>query len=140
MGRVTAEQELGLDSIIESGSRLRSIVDRILELCSVDIGMSRFLPERFPVGEALSNSLERMGELSGRADVTIFPVFEEDLGFIVADESKFSFILEELLTNALKFSPHGSRITVSARRIRGTGPRKREFLEIQVADQGLGIR
>ena len=140
MGRVTAEQELGLDSIIESGSRLRSIVDRILELCSVDIGMSRFLPERFPVGEALSNSLERMGELSGSADVTIFPVFEEDLGFIVADESKFSFILEELLTNALKFSPHGSRITVSARRIRGTGPRKREFLEIQVADQGLGIR
>jgi diguanylate cyclase (GGDEF)-like protein len=140
MGRVTAEQELGLESIIECGSRLRSIVDRILELCSVDIGMSRFLPERFQVVEVLNKTLERMAELSARSGVTVFPFFDEELGFIIADEPKFSFVIEELLTNAIKFSPHGSQIKVSARQIKGTGTGERDFLEIEVTDQGLGIR
>lgn len=140
MGRVTAEQELGLDSIIECGSRLRSIVDRILELCSVDIGMSRFLPERFQVVEVLNKTLERMAELSARSGVTVFPCFDEELGFIIADEPKFAFVVEELLTNAIKFSPHGSQIKVSARQIKGTGPVERDFLEIEVTDQGMGIR
>src|SRR6266567_2143297 len=140
MGRVTAEQELGLESIIECGSRLRSIVDRILELCSVDIGMSRFLPERFQVVEVLNKTLESMAELSARSGVNVFPSFDEDLGFIIADEPKFAFVVEELLTNAIKFSPQGSQIKVSARQIKGTGPGERDFLEIEVTDQGLGIR
>jgi len=140
MGRVTAEQELGLESIIDCGSRLRSIVDRILELCSVDIGMSRFLPERFQVVEVLNKTVERMAELSARSGVSVFPFFDEDLGVIIADEPKFAFVVEELLTNAIKFSPHGSQIKVSARQIQGTGPGERDFLEIEVTDQGLGIR
>jgi diguanylate cyclase (GGDEF)-like protein len=140
MGRVTAEQELGLESIIECGSRLRSIVDRILELCSVDIGMSRFLPERFQVVEVLNKTLEGMAKLSARSGVTVFPFFDEDLGFIIADEPKFAFVVEELLTNAVKFSPHGSQIKISARQIKRTGPGERDFLEIEVTDQGLGIR
>ncbi|MCM2358621.1 MAG: diguanylate cyclase [Geobacteraceae bacterium] len=139
MGGLTAEQKAGLDSIIESGSGLRAIVDRILELCSADIGMSRFLPERFPVAEVLTRTLERMAELSGKYGIAIVPSFPAELGAIIADEQKFAFVVEELLTNALKFSAHGARITVTARQVKGGGG-EREFLEISVADQGPGIR
>ncbi|HEY6873777.1 MAG TPA: diguanylate cyclase [Geobacteraceae bacterium] len=137
MGGLTAEQKAGLDAIIECGSRLRSIVDRILELCSVDIGMTRFLPERFTVADALNKTLERLAEQSAKCGVAVVSSFAGDLGAIIADEHKFAFILEELLTNALKFSASGSRITVSARLVQGGG--EQEFLEIAVADQGVGI-
>lgn len=138
MGGLTTEQKTGLESIIECGSRLRSIVDRILELSTIDIGMTRFLPERFNVPEALAGVMERTAALSEKHGVTVDSRFADGLGTIVADEQKFSFVVEELLTNALKFSRRGSRIKVSARPVRSAG--HRDFLEIAVADQGLGIR
>ncbi|HEX8961334.1 MAG TPA: diguanylate cyclase [Geobacteraceae bacterium] len=136
-GGLSAEQKQRLDAIIESSSRLRSVVDRILELCSVDIGVSRFLPERFPVAEVLKRNLERTTELSVKSGIAVVSSIAGDLGTIIADENKFGFIVEELLTNALKFSAPGSRIKVSARLARGGGDR--EFLEIAVSDQGTGI-
>src|SRR5512136_1913725 len=54
MGDLNHEQRACLDSIAESSSRLRSIVDKILELCNIDIGMTRFLPKRLPAAERLT--------------------------------------------------------------------------------------
>ncbi len=137
MEGLSAEHKQRLDAIIECGSRLRSVVDRILELCTVDIGVSRFMPERFSVAEVLKRNLERTAELSAKSGVAVVSSIAGNLGAIVADENKFGFIVEELLTNARKFSPPGSLIKVSARLARGGG--KKEFLEIAVADQGTGI-
>ena len=57
MGGISPEQRACLDSIVESSSRLRAIVDRILELCAIDIGMTRFLPKRFPVAETTTSRI-----------------------------------------------------------------------------------
>ena len=46
-GALNAAQQGSLDAIIESSRQLRSMMERILELCNVDIGMTRFLPQRF---------------------------------------------------------------------------------------------
>src|SRR5512136_1832402 len=117
-GELNREQRNCLDSIAESSSRLRSIVDKILELCNIDIGMSRFLPKRFLVAEILAESVAGVRELSGKRGSSISLYYQEGLGPIVVDENKFCFILEELLTNALKFSASGSCVRVVARQVR----------------------
>jgi signal transduction histidine kinase len=62
--------------------------------------------------------------------------FELDLpsgGVIVeADREKLSQVLLSLVENAVKFSPHGGRILISARR-------RPESAEVRVSDQGVGI-
>ena len=139
MGKISPEQQACLDSIAESSSRLRAIVDRILELCAIDIGMTRFLPKSFPVPEIVAKTVAGRRELAENRGITISADCQEGLGPIVADENKFSFILEELLTNALKFSPQGSHIGVSAREVRAASDGERKYLEVSVADQGPGI-
>jgi diguanylate cyclase (GGDEF)-like protein len=139
MGEISAEQRACLDSIAESSSRLRAIVDRILELCDIDIGMTRFLPKNFPVAETVMETVAGRQELAENRGITISADCQEGLGPVVADENKFSFILEELLTNALKFSTRGSRIRVSAREMRVADDGERKYLEVAVADQGPGI-
>ena len=141
MGELTYEEKSGLDDIFESCSRLRAIVDRILGLCTVDIGMTRFMPERFPLAEVLEKTMERLADLAAEQGITITTSFDEELETLTADEHKFTFIIEELVTNALKFSPQGSRILVAARQLKNVADRdgERPFVEFAVTDQGPGI-
>jgi diguanylate cyclase (GGDEF)-like protein len=139
MGDISAEQRACLDSIAESGSRLRAIVDRILELCAIDIGMSRFLPKSFSVAEILTQTVARLRGAAANRDITVELHLQEGLAPIIADENKFAFILEELLTNARKFTVRASRIRVCVREVRVASDGERKFLEVSVADQGPGI-
>ena len=128
-----------LENILENCIRVRSMVDRILELCSINVGMSRFLPERFGLQAALQKILEGIRESAGKKKIDLNVIYRGDPGSITADEKKFRFIMEELLTNALKFSAAGSQITISAREVRVTDENSGKFVEISVTDQGVGI-
>jgi two-component system phosphate regulon sensor histidine kinase PhoR len=55
-----------------------------------------------------------------------------DLPTVVADEDKIDQVLTNLINNAIKYSPEGGPVTVSARNARGE-------VEITVADHGIGI-
>jgi diguanylate cyclase (GGDEF)-like protein len=128
-----------LKNILENSVRVRSMIDRILELCSVDIGMSRFLPESFDLRATLETILGDLSVPAGTKEITIQTRYQGDMGHITADEKKFRFIMEELLTNALKFSPPGSRISVFAREVKVSDESAGRFVEISVTDEGVGI-
>jgi len=142
MGPLTEQQRSGLDAIIDSGSRLRSQVDRILDLCNLDIGMTRFMPERLSVAELLTTTLERLEERARKRRVTVTPRFDRKIGAVTADKQKLSFIIDELVGNAIKVSAQGARILVTARQARmateGEGGTQ-QFVEFSVEDQGPGI-
>lgn len=139
MGEVNPDQRRCLEGIIIRGMRLQRMLQRVLELCSSDLGMAVFLPREFPVQDALDRVVKSLQERAGRQGVTIDASCVDGEGTLLADEGKFSFIIEELTTNALKFSPRGSRITVRLRDVTAGSPQER-FLEVAVSDQGQGIR
>lgn len=139
MGEVNPDQRRCLDAILVRGMRLQRMLQRVLELCSSDLGMAVFLPREFAVEEALERVVKRLRARAEKQGVTIDAGCIDRGATILADEGKFSFIIEELTTNALKFSPRGSRITVRLRDVT-VGGREERFLEVAVADQGQGIR
>jgi len=51
---------------------------------------------------------------------------------VVADPKNIEEVLNNLLTNAINYSPEGGKVTVTAR---GVG----QFVEIKVSDTGVGI-
>ncbi len=128
-----------LENILENSVRVRSMIDRILELCSVDLGMSRFLPESFDLQSAVEKILVDLTEFAQDKGITILTRYQGDMGRIIADEKKFRFIMEELLTNAIKFSPTGSQVSVSGQEVKVSDESTGSFVEISVADQGVGI-
>jgi len=97
-------------------------------------------------------------ERATRHRVAVKCTVDDRLGEFVGDERKLRQILLNLLSNAVKFTPPGGRITVTARRVsgvRGQGPgtdsesptpdlqpptpTTSEWLELAVADTGIGI-
>jgi signal transduction histidine kinase len=71
-------------------------------------------------------------ERAQRHDITLGLDAAPELGEITADERKFKQILINLLTNAVKFTPDGGRIDVSAHRDAGN-------VVVAVHDTGIGI-
>ncbi|WP_298273104.1 diguanylate cyclase [Geobacter sp.] len=139
MGSVSREQGICLETIIARGKRLQRMLERVLELCSSDLGMAVFLPKEFAAREVVERVVERVREESGKREVAIETSCAGAECTVMADEGKFSFIVEELLTNALKFSSRGGRITIALREVADPAAADRHWIELRVTDEGRGI-
>jgi signal transduction histidine kinase len=71
-------------------------------------------------------------ERASRKGIALALEAPADLGRVEADERKVKQVLFNLLTNAVKFTPGGGEVTLSARRTDGG-------VEAAVADTGVGI-
>lgn len=139
MGAVSREQRIGLETIISRGQGIQRLLERVLALCNSDLGTAVFLPKEFPVDEPLTRVLDQLSETAARQGIAIVAQRDETVGTITADEGKFTFIIDELLTNALHFSDRGGTITVALRPVAARNDAEPGFLEIRVEDQGRGI-
>jgi len=155
-GTLTAEQDLYVDSIHDSGKHLLALISDLLDLSKVEAGRIELQPQPFFLPEALQAALytiRRQAEVKG---LQLSLSIDEGLSMLTADPIRFNQILYNLLSNAVKFTPDAGRIAVTAKRgSRGKGLESSEaspqdpepyalypgdFVEISVADTGIGIK
>ncbi|MBK5227085.1 MAG: HAMP domain-containing protein [Actinobacteria bacterium] len=123
--------------ILESTGRLERIVELLVDFSAMEAG--RLAPKRSRVD--IRALIERLGESwpersPGHEFVIEAP---ESLPAVVGDERLLKRTIEEMIDNAVKFSPGGGAISVSARRVASNGSEGRGAVEIVVSDQGIGI-
>jgi two-component system, NtrC family, sensor kinase len=131
-GELTEKQEEYLKDIMESGQHLLSLINDILDLSKIEAGRMELELTEFDLPQAIDNALTLVRERAGRRGIALHQAVDERLGEIRGDERKVKQVLLNLLSNALKFTPEGGRIDVSARFQDGSA-------EISVTDTGVGI-
>ena len=131
-GELNAKQDDYLKDIHSSGRHLLTLINDILDLSKIEAGRMELEPSPFDVSTAISNALTLVRERAQRHGIALAQSVDPALGDIVADERKFKQILINLLTNAVKFTPDGGRVDVTARRAE-------RHAEIAVRDTGIGI-
>jgi signal transduction histidine kinase/HAMP domain-containing protein len=131
-GELNDKQAEYVDDIHSSGQHLLSLINDILDLSKIEAGRMELHRSRFHLPAALNNAVLLVRERAARHGIELKSDIDPRLGEIQADELRFKQILLNLLSNALKFTPPGGRVTVSARKT-PTGTR------IAVADTGIGI-
>jgi len=89
-------------------------------------------PAKFDLPSAIGNAMTLIRERAQRHGIGLSVHVDPGIGEIVADERKLKQILLNLLTNAVKFTPDGGKVDVSARRDDGS-------VLIAVRDTGIGI-
>jgi signal transduction histidine kinase len=136
LGMITEKQEKGLVVVQRNLERLSKTINALLDFSRMDVGRIALNLQPFALAPlleqivtALRSELERKG-LKLTADI------ERDLPPVIGDREKLSAVLENLIINALKFTPEGGRITVSASRAGAPG---RPSARIRVSDTGVGI-
>ena len=131
-GELNEKQDEYLKDIYASGQHLLSLINDILDLSKIEAGRMELEVTDFDLPSAIDNALILVRERASRRGITLGHSVDERLGMIRGDERKVKQVLLNLLSNALKFTPEGGRIDVSARLQGGAA-------EIAVADTGVGI-
>lgn len=118
--------------INDSGQHLLSVVNSILDMSKMESGSFEILPEPFAPREVLlsgSNLLALKARDNGIELVTRVP---ENLPQMVGDPRAFRQIVLNLVSNAIKFTERGGRVTISARV-------EAARMVLRVMDNGVGI-
>ncbi|MEO5764561.1 MAG: GAF domain-containing protein, partial [Casimicrobiaceae bacterium] len=131
-GEVNEKQDDYLKDIHSSGKHLLGLINDILDLSKVEAGRMELEPASFDLPTAIGNAMTLIRERAQRHGIALAVVVEPGIGEVVADERKLKQILLNLLTNAVKFTPDGGKVDVSARRGAGS-------IAIAVRDTGIGI-
>lgn len=131
-GSLTSQQKEFLQQIYDSNERQLRIVDDLLSVARLDAG--RMTLSRSPVDVAdLIRTVEReMGPLVTARGQTLVVKIPKPLPILQADSDKLIMVLDNLLSNASKYTRVGGKITVRADIV---GRR----LQVAVTDTGVGI-
>lgn len=130
--RSTAQLPRGL-AVIERNARTQSrLIADILDVSRMDLGKLRLDLEAVDAAELVRGAVAVL-EPSSVDKRLVLDLALEDLGQpLVVDAARLQQILWNLLTNAIKFSPEGGRITIGLQRIG-------DWAVLRVCDQGRGI-
>jgi len=131
-GGVNTKQAEYLADILESGRHLLSLINDILDLSKIEAGRMELDLADFSLPSAIENAVTLIRERAHRRGITLERALDDRVGAVRADERKVKQVLLNLLTNALKFTPEGGRISVQAC-VRGGAA------EVRVTDTGIGI-
>jgi signal transduction histidine kinase len=118
--------------MLQQSERLGALVDQLLELARLESGDLPLDREPVALGPLVERVVTEVGVARASDDVHVDNRVPEDLEPVLADEGRLHQVLFNLLDNAVRFSPEGGEVTVSAHR-------SNDHMEVRVTDDGPGI-
>lgn len=131
-GKLTAEQKELVQNIRQDNERMLKILSELLNLSQVEAGKIELNKERFRPEAIVRNAIETVASAAKEKGIHLVESFEGDLPELFADAEKTTWVLNNFLTNAVKYSPAGSRIETGIQR-------NEEGVLFFVKDEGPGI-
>ena len=156
LGALNPKQTEYIETISTSGRHLLALINDILNLAKIEAGKINLNIQQHSALDIVGYAVTFVLETAMQAGVKVkFEPSEDSAGSIAADDIKLKQILYNLLSNAIKFTPAGGKVTVSTRRttleevrtadrqaaeqLAAANPPAACYLEIKVADSGIGI-
>jgi signal transduction histidine kinase len=130
MGEINPDLRRTLAIVDQRTDAITRLVNDVISLEQVEMGKFEFQP--VSLAEVATASVEGAAMTAKRSNVDIELQVADDLPLVHADPGRLGQVFDNLLGNAIKFSPAGSSITV---RVRRDGA----FARADVEDQGIGI-
>jgi cell cycle sensor histidine kinase DivJ len=120
------------DLIHESGAHLLELINDVLDMSKIEAERFELAREDFDARDAIAAVLRLMRGQADRAGISLRGDLSAESLEAEADRRAIKQIAFNLISNALKFTPKGGSVTVSAHPVG-------EVLEIVVTDTGVGI-
>ncbi|HJP89421.1 MAG TPA: response regulator [Candidatus Limnocylindrales bacterium] len=114
-----------------SGLHLLELINEVLDLARVEAGRPDLRPSAFDLAPLLAETIAAMRPLAERKSLTFTLETPGELP-LVADPARMRQVVFNLVSNAIKFTPSGGRVTVR-------GSTAGEFVMLSVEDTGVGI-
>jgi signal transduction histidine kinase len=117
--------------IRKSALLLFGLLENLLEWSRLQRNAIQIEKQHYPLKRIITMSLDALRENASKKQISIFVNVEEDMTVHV-DDKMIQSVFRNLISNAIKFTPRGGKVSISARK-------KTNATEIIVSDTGVGI-
>ena len=131
-GPVTEKQQEILSRAADKILNLNNLVSELLDLSRIESGLISHEKEQLDMGQLLAGQISFHSPYGTEKQISIHFDCQDDLPSILANRQNMEEVCSNLITNAIKYSPVGSTIKISA-------TVENEYLKLQFADTGFGI-
>ncbi|QPD05479.1 MAG: hypothetical protein Nkreftii_003253 [Candidatus Nitrospira kreftii] len=130
-----------LNIILKQSDRLNLIIEDLLELSKIESGRISMKEEPLDLQTLVERTLSMIKPMADKNRHHLVTAIMSSLPPVAGDEGRLAQVLTNLLDNAIKYTPAGGTITVSA--ALAPSPRSSErpatAIDLSVADTGIGI-
>lgn len=120
------------EQIHDSGMRLLLLMNDLLDLAKLEAGKTRYTYTDFDLLSLLEQICSDIMSKSKEKEIVIQNEIKQNLQEIKADKDKLTQVIQNLLSNALKYSYQGSQVTLKL-------TKDNEFIILCVENHGVGI-
>ncbi len=131
-GAMNDEQKALAESIKESSNRLLEITSELLKMTQVEAGKLQLNPKITKPIELIEYAIKANQVQADRFNCHIEVEYPEKISKLFVDSEKIAWVLTNLLSNAIHYTPENGRIIIGARQ-------QGHSVEIYVQDFGKGI-
>ncbi len=121
-----------VDGIRRAGEQMQRLIEDLLDVASVEAGQLRLEPVEVQASELLAEVAALHGPTAATRSVELVSD-ASDAGPVRCDRQRVLQVLGNLVANALRYAPPGTRVRLAA-------ARAGDVVQVSVADQGPGIR
>jgi PAS domain S-box-containing protein len=132
LGPLNASQKDYLSEIYTSNRRMIDLVNALLNVSRIDMGTFAIEPEPTDIQAIAESVLKELFVKIQESNLTVTHFYEEDLPKVTVDPKLMRIIIQNLLSNAMKYTPKGGSVALSL-------TKDTESMLIKVSDSGVGI-
>ena len=132
-------QTMGIEEIKEitlsmktSATNIYSLLENLLEWSRLRRGVMDFIPEKINLKKKIEECVAVLSESARKKGIEILISIPEVID-VLADSHMFDTVIRNLISNAIKFTPVGGKVTLTA------GYIEDHTVEIKISDSGIGM-
>ena len=133
MGHLNDDQKQIIKAIREDSDRLTKLVNDLLELTRIESGKAIFKIKEYAIDDIIECAIKPFYQIAEHQDKSLYFKCEEEMPHVIADFEKITWVLNNLISNALKYTNAGDEIIINAY------VNKENMMCVTVKDTGLGI-
>jgi signal transduction histidine kinase len=133
VGALTAQQEELLRAARNDTERLLRILHDLLDLARLEEGSAGLRKESVTPAELVRGVIEEAADKAASRNLRLRSALEPELPPVLVDRQRISHVFNNIIANAIKHSPEGGEILLTAARAEDNS------VEFCISDQGPGV-
>lgn len=126
------EQQEIMEGLLNTSNRIVRLVEDVSRILEVDEGISNPIFVEYQLNEIVSTVCTRYSGMILKKKLNINKKLQEDLPLAMIDDNKIDQVIDNLVNNAIKFSPPGTEIEVNTYK-------EGDYICVEVEDNGYGL-
>ena len=148
VGPLNDEQAKQMGMVQKSARHLLSLITDVLDISKIEAGQIEILAKPFDMRDAIEKVVQTVTPLAQKKELNLVAEVAPKVGQITSDRRRVEQILINLVNNAIKFTPEGGNVTVTAdlisdyvfQNVEHSIRNPQSAIRIRVIDTGIGIK